>query len=228
MSVSDISGRIESTLLNPLAGPEEFERLLEEASSYGFHCVVVPPIMVKELYRRAESLGVRICAVIGFPSGFSPMASKVYEVEKVISWGAQEIDVVPSLTHIRMGDIAYVENEVRELVNRAKKYGLVFKLITEAPLLKEDELRKLVDICKIYGCDFVKTSTGVYSKGGDYSTVARLSGMAKPLGLKVKAAGGIRHAGDALLAIAAGADRIGTSSAGEVMRTFIAVKGGKE
>ena len=94
------------------------------------------------------------------------------------------------------------------------------KVIVEAPLLGDDELKIIVEASGRAGADYVKTSTGVYSKGGDPYTVMRLHSLAEPLGLKVKAAGGIRTGVDALLAIAAGASRIGTSSGPRVVESY--------
>ena len=71
----------------------------------------------------------------------------------------------------------------------------------------------------------MKTSTGVYSKGGDYKTVVRVRRLASRYGLKVKAAGGIRDALTALMAIAAGADRLGTSSFVEVVEDYKRLRG---
>ena len=69
---------------------------------------------------------------------------------------------------------------------------------------------KACEAAKRAGADFVKTSTG-FSSGGakpeDVTLMKESSG-----GLKVKASGGIRSFDDAMIMIAAGADRIGASA----------------
>ena len=63
------------------------------------------------------------------------------------------------------------------------------------------------------GAQFVKTSTGFDRRGG--ATVETVALMRHAVGMDagVKASGGIRTCADALRMVAAGANRIGTSSA---------------
>ncbi|MEN2999464.1 MAG: hypothetical protein ABDH61_02680, partial [Acidilobaceae archaeon] len=60
---------IESTLLDPRASYRSFEALLREARDYGFRCIVVPSSVVPRLSRSAREAEVKLCNVIGFPSG---------------------------------------------------------------------------------------------------------------------------------------------------------------
>lgn len=200
-----LASMIESTLLEPRAQRSAYVKLAEEAREYGFRCIVVPPLMVG-LFRE-----VRVCSVAGFPWGLSSLRIKLMEVEEAMAAGASEIDLVPNLSEPS-------EEEICAVADAVKRYGGVLKVITEAPLLSDEELERLTELAKRCGAQYVKTSTGVYSKGGDPVTVHRLASFAAPRGLRVKASGGIRSVSDALLAIAAGASIIGTSSAGAILR----------
>ncbi|RLG89819.1 MAG: 2-deoxyribose-5-phosphate aldolase, partial [Thermoprotei archaeon] len=73
------------------------------------------------------------------------------------------------------------------------------------------------------GADYVKTSTGFIAGGATIHDVALLRRSAKNR-VKVKAAGGIRHALDALAMIEAGASRIGTSTGDKIIEEFIKLK----
>jgi len=67
--------------------------------------------------------------------------------------------------------------------------------------------------------DFVKTSTGLHPAGGATLEDVKLMRESAP-GCKVKAAGGIRTAKQTLEMLAAGAQRIGTSSGVRIMEEF--------
>jgi deoxyribose-phosphate aldolase len=73
------------------------------------------------------------------------------------------------------------------------------------------------------GADFVKTSTGFGPEGATVADVELLRDeLSENLG--VKAAGGIRTAEDAETMINAGAARLGTSHAVEIMNEFAETK----
>jgi len=215
-SAGDLAARIDSTLLSPTAAAEDYLALVREAADYGFRAVVVPSSAVALVAREAERLGVAVAAVAGFPLGAVPLRAKLAEVEDAVAAGAAEVDLVPWLSQ----PPEHVRGEVARVVEAARAGGAKVKVILEVPLIGDDRLEGLVEAVAAAGAEFAKTSTGVYSKGGDPATVYRLASAAKPRGLKVKAAGGIRTAVDALLAIAAGADVIGTSSARRVVESF--------
>ena len=71
--------------------------------------------------------------------------------------------------------------------------------------------------------DFIKTSTGLHPAGGATIGDIKLMRESAP-GCKVKAAGGIRTAEQAIEMLAAGAQRIGTSSGVQIMEEFKAGK----
>ncbi len=224
-SPEKLASVIDHTLLDPGAGQDAALRVVEEASRYGFHCAMLSPYHVVRVRDAAESLGVRLCTVVGFPSGFQHGEAKAAEI-RYVSGSVEEIDVVANIQAALAGEISYVEEEVAGLVEEAREAGVkVVKVIVEAPLLDDDTLASIVRAVSRAGADYVKTSTGVYTKGGDVFTVLRVHQLAAPLGLRVKAAGGIRNAVDALLALASGADRIGTSSGPRVVESYKVILG---
>ncbi len=207
-----IARMIDATLLKPVISREEALTLVREASSRGYWCVMLPPTILEAVEAEARDLGVRLCTVIGFPSGQHPLKSKITEIEHAASLGVEEVDIVPRLPG---------GEDLAKLVDKARESGIrLVKVIVEAPLLGDEDLARLVESAASAGADFVKTSTGVYSKGGDYYTVRRLYREAQNYGLKVKASGGIRDWIQAVLAVAAGASRIGTSSPSRVLDTY--------
>jgi deoxyribose-phosphate aldolase len=224
LNATGVAALIESTLLDPFAGVDRFRDVVVEASRWGFRCVVVPVSTLASIHRLALDHGVRLCSVAGFPSGFQPLRSKVLEVEESCDFNVFEVDVVPNFIYVRSGLWDRVYEELSSIVDVAKSHGVNVKVIVEAPMLGDRELEALVDIAYRVGASFVKTSTGVYSKGGDPGTVHRLYTIASRRGLRVKAAGGIKSFLDLALAYAFGADTIGSSSATRIMEDYLRFK----
>jgi len=83
--------------------------------------------------------------------------------------------------------------------------------------LTNDEIVQACQAAVRANADFVKTSTGFHPAGGATLEVVRL--MRKSVGdvCGVKASGGVRTAEVTLAMIAAGANRIGTSSSGAIL-----------
>jgi len=215
-----LASMIDHTLLKPFSRLDDAVRLIEEASRHGFACAMVPPTLVRQASVYAQDAGVRLCTVIGFPSGFQPLEAKLEEL-RLVGDAVEEVDVVAPLWAAAEGDKDSVARELAAIVEEARGLGVrLVKVIVEAPLAGDRALSIMVEAAREAGAYCVKTSTGVYSKGGDPATVLRLYSLAKPHGLRVKAAGGIRTGLDALLAIAAGASRIGTSSGVKVLESF--------
>ncbi len=86
------------------------------------------------------------------------------------------------------------------------------KVIVESSQLSHDQLIGACELVVEAGADFAKTSTGFVGGGATVSAVETMRSML-PASVGVKASGGIRTAADAAAMLAAGAQRLGTSSA---------------
>jgi len=183
----------------------------EKAVEIGFAAFVVPPVYVKRISDVLSVSDVKLCTVVGFPLGYNTLEAKLTELEKAVSDGAEEIDTVMNISYLKSGLIDELRNELTSLVEAAHSSGCLIKVIIQTDYLSDEEK---VEACKLLieaGADFVKTCTGF---GPGRATLHDVALLKKASGnkIKVKAAGGIRHAEDALAFIRAGADRIGTSS----------------
>ena len=103
-----------------------------------------------------------------------------------------------------------MENDIRR-VSEAIKGKALLKVILETCLLTDEQVVMACRLCENAGADFVKTSTGFNGPG---ATVHHVGLMKQTVGdrLKVKAAGGIRTAQQAVAMVEAGADRLGCSA----------------
>jgi deoxyribose-phosphate aldolase len=185
----------------------EIKQICAEAVQYGFMAVCIPPSLVPF----ARPLAPRIATVIGFPFGYSVLKAKNAEVEQALSDGADELDMVINLTALRAGDWAYIEKEIRTLTTLIHDEGKIIKVIIESGILTDEEIIRCCDIAAGTDVDFVKTSTGYAEKGASVEAV-RLMRQHLPVGIKIKASGGIRTYEFARQLIDAGADRLGCSA----------------
>ncbi|HVO74093.1 MAG TPA: deoxyribose-phosphate aldolase [Ignavibacteriaceae bacterium] len=210
LSPGELAQKIDHTLLKPDAAAGEIKKLCGEALEYKFGSVCCNPFFVplcKELLRDE----IRICSVIGFPLGASKTEIKRIEASTALSDGAKEIDMVLNIGMLKEKNYGYVFNDISSVAEEVKKQNGICKVILETCLLSDEEKINACLISKAAGADFVKTSTGFGKSGANIKDVALMKSAVGDK-MKIKASGGIKTREDAELMIAAGADRIGTSS----------------
>lgn len=217
--MSEIAGMIDHTLLGADFCRADIERHCEEARRYGFASVCV---LGRWVGLCADILGeseVKVCSVTGFPFGANTSKVKRSEAGEIIRSGADEVDMVADLASIIERDEGYFLRDVGGVFDecRAVRPRVVLKVIIESAVLDEDQIRWVCGLCSRLGVDFVKTSTGLHKAGGASVEAVRLMSQSAD-GCKIKAAGGIRSAGDVYAMIEAGAERIGTSGSVGIMK----------
>lgn len=210
----EINKYIDHTLLKPDAKIEDIDKLCLEAIEYDFASVCVNPCFVRYCFEKLKDSDVKVCTVIGFPLGATSTEAKVFETKQAVKDGADEIDMVINVSHLKANDDEYELNEIKKIRKACK--GKILKVIIETCLLTDEEKIKICKIAKKAKADFVKTSTG-FSTGG--ATVHDVKLMKKAVGknVKVKASGGIRDYETFMDMIKAGAERVGASSGVKIM-----------
>jgi deoxyribose-phosphate aldolase len=216
---SEVAARIDLAILAPGADRESVRSGCAEAVTLGLAAVCVSPVWVREAAERLAGSGVKVAAVVGFPLGASTTLTKVFEALECLKGGALELDIVLHIGAARSGDPPAIRQEASEILKRTPE--ATHKLIVEMSLLDEETLRQTVLAAAAAGPAFLKTGTGTVGPPVSAADVARLRSLAPP-GIRIKAAGGIRDAGQAAGLLAAGADRLGTSAARRVLDGFAA------
>ena len=210
--MKELNKYIEHTLLKQDAKESDLIKLFEEAKENNFLGVCINPCYVKLAKEHLKNSNVKIVTVIGFPLGANATEVKVFETQKAIADGADEIDMVINGTKLKDNDKDFIVNEIKAVKQACGSHNL--KVIIETDLLNEEEIVRACEYSVLGGADFVKTSTG-FVKGGvgaKAQDVALMYKTVKDAGLQVKASGGIRDRQTALDMIEAGAVRLGTSS----------------
>lgn len=208
MEKNTIIRTIDHTLLKQDATWEQIRNLCIEGMESGTASVCIPPSFVKQAAEFVEGK-LPICTVIGFPNGYQTMAIKAMEAAQAVKNGADEIDMVINIGWVKEGKYHEVLKEIDSVKEACN--GKLLKVIIETCLLTEEEKIALCDVVSRSQAEFIKTSTG-FAGGG--ATLADIQLFKKYVtgDTKIKAAGGIKSVSDAEAFLAAGADRLGTSS----------------
>lgn len=221
---SSIVSMIDHTLLKPEADYRQLEKYVDDVRKYGFHLLMIPLSLVERVKELAGNT-IRLGVVVGFPLGNTSTRTKVAEAVEAAELKVAEIDMVMNINLFKSGRYGEVLKDIGEVTKAFKNAGgEVVKVIIETGLLSDEEKKKAVELIYQAGADYVKTCTGFLGSVATPHDVYLLkeSSMGR---LKVKAAGGIRRGVDAIVLIAAGADRIGTSSGDKIIEDILRLKG---
>ena len=214
MDKKEILKHIDHTLLKAVATWEDIKVLCDEAIKYETASVCVPACYISRLH---ETYGdkINICTVVGFPLGYSVTEAKVLETRKAIEDGANEIDMVINISDVKNGDFEKVTKEIAALKEACG--DKILKVIIETCYLTEEEKIAMCKAVTEAGADYIKTSTGFGTAG---ATIEDIRLFKKHIGpnVKMKAAGGVKTIADLEMFINEGCDRIGTSSAVNMLK----------
>lgn len=215
-SASELANIIDHTNLRNIATKSDIEHLCEQAKHYNFYSVVVAPYYIKYAQNFLNSSSTKLCTVIGFPLGFVTPKVKKKEAKIATKMGVDELDMVINISALKSGDWETITKEIEKVRSIAK--DKILKVIIEAELLKKEEI---INACKIANdteADFIKTSTGL---SGLSPKVSNINLIKKTVpNMKIKASGGIKNYKTAFRLIAAGIDRIGTSSGDLIIEQY--------
>lgn len=210
----EISKLIDHTNLKQDAIKSEITQLCEQAITFGFASVCVNPVYVELVSSILKDEIPKTCTVIGFPLGSDPVEMKFAETRFLVHQGAEELDMVMNMGAFKEGEFELIYEEIGQVIDASD--GRCVKVIIETCLLTKEEKILASNMVKNSGADFIKTSTG-YSIGGATIDDVRLIRETVGREMGVKASGGIKTLVDVKQMIDAGADRVGTSSAVEIV-----------
>lgn len=221
MNLSEILSKCDHTLLLQTATWDDVRAICDDGIRYSTASVCIPACYVKEA---KDYVGdkLQICTVIGFPNGYSSTATKVFECEDALRNGADEIDTVINIGHLKSGRYDEILAELTALKQACGKK--ILKVIIETCLLTDAEKIKMCELVTASGADYIKTSTGFSTAGATREDVAL---FAKHIGksVRIKAAGGISSLADAEDFIKLGADRLGTSRIVKIAKSESGITG---
>ncbi|MFT3829790.1 MAG: deoxyribose-phosphate aldolase [Opitutaceae bacterium] len=216
MTPAELAATLDSTNLRLDATEADLGELCRQAALHRFACVMLYPSNIAFAARQLAGSGVRVGTVIGFPSGRFSSRAKHAEIEAAQAAGAHEVDIVMNYAALRDGRAADAADEISALTATAHGLGLLVKIIVETCYLDQAQRLVALQLCEAAGADFIKTSTGFGSAGAVAEHLREWS-AARTGTIRLKASGGIKTLAVARALLAAGASRLGTSSAAEIL-----------
>lgn len=158
---------------------------------------------------------IEIGTGIAFPFGSAPATVKALEVEDAVKRGCTAVDLVMNIGALKSKNYQAVKEELQLFVKAAGK--AVTKCILEVCFLTDDEIAAGCELIAEAGIGFAKTSTGQF----DGPTMEQFLVMKKTLAetdIKLKVAGvKFPRPQNAIVFLRAGAQRLGTRSAPEIV-----------
>ena len=172
------------------------------------------PIVAEEL----AGTDIEVGAGIAFPFGSQTPAVKAFETEEAIARGCTAVDVVMNIGALKDGDLKTVREELSAFAAAAG--SAVTRCILEVNFLTDDQIATGCKLIAEAGLQYAKTSSGQF----DGPSLEQFLVMRETLAdtdIKLKVAGvKFPRPQNAYIFILAGADRIGTRAAPEIVDAF--------
>jgi deoxyribose-phosphate aldolase len=164
----------------------------------------VYPNLIPPARERLQGTSVAVAAVAtGFPSGQYPLEVKLADVRAAVELGADEIDMVIDRGAFLSGRYAKVYDEIVQAKEACGRAHL--KVILETGELGTyDNVRRAALLAMAAGADFIKTSTGKVSPAATLPVALVMLEAIRDVheetgrAVGMKAAGGVRHAKQAI------------------------------
>jgi deoxyribose-phosphate aldolase len=208
---TELAKMMDHSLLQQTLTDAELEQGCQLAREYNVASVCIKPYFVRRAADLLAGSTVATGTTIGFPHGGHVTAIKAAEAQQAIADGARELDMVVNIGKVLSKDWAYVEADIRAVVELAHNNQALVKVIFENCFLADEYKVKLCYICGEVGADFVKTSTG-YGTEGAKDEDLKLMRRHSPPHVRVKAAGGVRTFERLLAVRALGVARVGATA----------------
>ena len=178
--------------------------------------VCVHHAFVETAVKALDGSGIPVAAVsTGFPAGLSPLDTRVEEIRRSVSAGAQEIDIVITRAHVFNGEWNALYDEVAAFKDACGPGVHMKSILGTGDLLTLRNVARASVVAMQAGSDFIKTSTGKEAVNATLPVslvmVRAIREYAERTGLAVgfKPAGGIKTAKQSLDWLALMKDELG-------------------
>ena len=213
MSVRELARYIDQSVLKPEFTQEDIRRYTQEGIDYGCATICINPSSLEMVSKMVEGTDTGICVVCDFPFGLSTTESKVKQAEEYCSkYKIEDLDIVANYGQLRSGNLDYVTEDIRAVVEVCHKYGTKVKVIIETDSLTMDQIRQGTKCAVAAGADFIKSSTGFFTGKENIGAAPEVVAAMMEAGegkIKVKGSGCIRTREHFFQLIDMGIDRMG-------------------
>lgn len=214
----ELARYLDTSIIKPDVTAREVKKFLIESSRYPFAAIAVDLVFTDLAVKVLADTGVDVVTTIAYPLGGLTTAVKLKHAEIALAKGTHELDVGMDIGALRSGEYAAIGEEVAALVKIAK--GKIVKMVLHCDGLTDEEILQACKLAREGGADFVKTNPG-FGANTELRDVQLIREHFKADELKIMVAGGARTRQQALDFLAAGADRVATSSPYHVLGVLL-------
>jgi deoxyribose-phosphate aldolase len=205
----ELATKTDLAFWKPVVTPTEFAAFCAAARTRKVRAVGVNGSRVLPAAAGLEDSPLQLIALVGFPLGTGDSDVKRYETEVAIDFGAQEIELVLNLDHLKNANAKALLREIHDVVEAADERPVCAVLETRA--LTRAEIVKVSGLLSDSGLKTVSTGTDFWPDSRvDADDIKAIRDQLEPR-IAIKAVGNIRDAETAQSLLAAGATRIGTT-----------------
>ena len=207
LTPEDISYMLEPSVLHLDSSIREIDEMIEIVKKFGCRVCFCWPCYYEYVTKALEGTGCRLGTSLAFPSGQESTKTKVYLAKEWAPLHPVVNDMVMNVGLLKAGQYEECLADIRAVREAAPDTDL--KVIIEAMLLSDDEIRKACDLVIAGGADYVKTGTGF--SVGNPTTLHHVKVIKDHVGdrIKIKVAGGVRTLDTLLKMYKLGACRFG-------------------
>ncbi|WP_292896247.1 deoxyribose-phosphate aldolase [Methanobrevibacter sp.] len=214
-----LASLINYTNLNNMISEGEMKEFLEKAKELNFHSVVISPTYISLAKEILADTDIKIGSVVGFPLGFEDTESKVAEAKELINKGADEIEMVMNLSHLKDEKYDLIENEISKVKEAVG--DKILKVVIESKALEDYEKANAAKAAEKSGADVIKNSTGFVSPNHIFENVNDINLIQKYAPkIKIEIYGGIDEYKFANQVLTGGADKIGSNKGYEIVKRY--------
>lgn len=116
----ELANMIDHSIIDPFHTQRDLVEGIALAKQYRTGQFVTQPFRVREAKRLLEGSGIKLQTFVGYPHGSDHTTVKVLQARQALEDGVEELDMVINLSALLSGDVYYVEQDIRAVVEIAK------------------------------------------------------------------------------------------------------------
>ena len=213
MTVAELASYIDQSVLKPEFTQADIKKYTQEGIDFGCATICINPASLDLVSKMVEGTKTGICVVCDFPFGLSTTESKVKQAEEYCSkYKIQDLDIVANYGQLRSGNLDFVTQDIKAVVDVCHKFGTQVKVIIETDSLDKQQIIDGTKCAVAAGADFIKSSTGFFTGKENVGATVEVVQTMMTAGegkIKVKGSGCIRTQEHFFKLIDMGIDRMG-------------------
>lgn len=226
LTKDDIAFMMDPSVLKLDTTINDVKHMVEVCKIYGCGTCFCWPCYYPELVKLLEDAPVtKFGTSLGFPTGQETTETKVFLAHQFMALDPATNDMQMNVGWLKAGLDDLVLNDIKAV--REATPGVPLKVIIEAMLLTDEEIRRASELAIKGGANYVKTGSGF--SVGKPTTLHHVKVIKDTIGdrAKLKVAGGVRDLDTLLKMYKLGADRfgIGCASAEKILADVDALGG---